>query len=430
MDDTWVRRSQSKVSSDGGGQNDGEYSKADHDHDLLLRSAKTHNDRLYKARYAYVPVTFLPWTVTLLGHFPRWCVCVHATRHPLLPLHIIVTFDPSIESRSYIRVPLCVSPATGLPILTIAVSCLVLYIYIYIFLLFLIFGSSPPRSCRIPSLSSYTIATKKTVHPSIVNIIIYLFFPFYIYIYFFHHTNTFFYLLFIYNLHEMSRRARWTRIWGGGYTDHHAIYLSIYPLSIRDSVFRLSFFEQERKGSETTNGRRVRAIPVRRNGFARVLTLRNVRSLGVFAVGGKRVGKGEGERRTRERSDEKRENAAARVSRKFHYFTLFPSWSTTLFTAFISFFHRFTWNPRISQIYLLTTRIPEWLWEWWTLLSGKLRWTSISANRIQRVAVTRRCLRIEAASKNERDRERESWKENGLCMFFSNRAKKKEKKPR
>lgn len=30
----------------------------------------------------------------------------------------------------------------------------------------------------------------------------------YIYIYFFHHTNTFFYLLFIYNLHEMSRRAR------------------------------------------------------------------------------------------------------------------------------------------------------------------------------------------------------------------------------
>lgn len=49
------------------------------------------------------------------------------------------------------------------------------------------------------------------------------------------------------------------------------------------------------------------------------------------------MGKGEGERRTRERSDEKRENAAARVSRKFHYFTLFPSWSTTLFTAFISF---------------------------------------------------------------------------------------------
>ena len=38
---TWARRSQPKVSTDGGGENDGEYSKADHDHDLLLRSAKT-----------------------------------------------------------------------------------------------------------------------------------------------------------------------------------------------------------------------------------------------------------------------------------------------------------------------------------------------------------------------------------------------------
>lgn len=160
----------------------------------------------------------------------------------------------------------------------------------------------------------------------------------YIYIYTFFIIQTRFFTYYLFTICTRCRVARGElESGGGGYTDHHAIYLSIYPLSIRDSVFRLSFFEQERKGSETTNGRRVRAIPVRRNGFARVLTLRNVRSLGVFAVGGKRVGKGEGERRTRERSDEKRENAAARVSRKFHYFTLFPSWSTTLFTAFISF---------------------------------------------------------------------------------------------
>lgn len=41
----WVRRLQPKISTDGGSQNDGEYSKADHDHDLLLRSASMHRQK-------------------------------------------------------------------------------------------------------------------------------------------------------------------------------------------------------------------------------------------------------------------------------------------------------------------------------------------------------------------------------------------------
>lgn len=129
-------------------------------------------------------------------------------------------------------------------------------IYIYIYPRSLIFGSSPPRSCRIPSLSSYTIATK-TVHSSIVNIIIILSFFFFIYTFFIIQTR--FYLLFIYNLHAMSRRARSGESnSGGGHRPPR--YLSIYPLSTRDFAFIFRSLFRTRKRSETANGRRVHAI--------------------------------------------------------------------------------------------------------------------------------------------------------------------------
>lgn len=172
----------------------------------------------------------------------------------------------------------------------------------------------------------------------------------------------------------------------------------------------------------------MRAIPVRRNGFARVLTLRNVRSLGVFAVGGKRVGKGEGERRTRERSDEKRENAAARVSRKFHYFTLFPSWSTTLFTAFISFSPLHLKSSNIADLssYNAYTRMIM------RMMNAIVRQITMNINFCEQNTESCRHSSMfthrSRVEERERQRERESWKENGLCMFFSNRAKKKEKK--
>lgn len=185
-------------------------------------------------------------------------MCVHATRHPLLPLHIIVTFDPSIESRSYIRVPLCVSPATGLPILTIAVSCLVLYIYIYIFLLFLIFGSSPPRSCRIPSLSSYTIATKKTVHPSIVNIIIYLFFLFmyiYIYILFSSYKHVFLPIIYLQFARDVASRAVNSNLGGGDIpTTTLSIYLSILFRFAIPSFVCLFSNRKEKEAKRRTDG--------------------------------------------------------------------------------------------------------------------------------------------------------------------------------
>lgn len=193
-------------------------------------------------------------------------MCVHATRHPLLPLHIIVTFDPSIESRSYIRVPLCVSPATGLPILNNrSFVPRPIYIYIYIFLLFLIFGSSPPRSCRIPSLSSYTIATKKTVHPSIVNIIIYLFFLFmyiYIYILFSSYKHVFLPIIYLQFARDVASRAVNSNLGGGIYRPPR--YLSIY-LSSFDSRFRLSFVffrtgkKRKRNDERTASARDSRA---------------------------------------------------------------------------------------------------------------------------------------------------------------------------
>lgn len=137
-------------------------------------------------------------------------------------------------------------------------------IYIYIYPRSLIFGSSPPRSCRIPSLSSYTIATK-TVHSSIVNIIIILSFFFFIYTFFIIQTR--FYLLFIYNLHAMSRRARSGEFEFGGRTP--TTTLSIY-LSSFDSRFRLHFsvaFSNEKK---KRNGERTAsARDFRRNGFAK-----------------------------------------------------------------------------------------------------------------------------------------------------------------
>jgi len=42
---TWLWRSQSEVSTDGGGDNNAQYSEANHDHDLLLRSALTDINR-------------------------------------------------------------------------------------------------------------------------------------------------------------------------------------------------------------------------------------------------------------------------------------------------------------------------------------------------------------------------------------------------
>lgn len=171
------------------------------------------------------------------------------------------------SNRSYIRVPLCVCACNWPPNsqqsqFAYRASS---YIYIYIYPRSLIFGSSPPRSCRIPSLSSYTIATK-TVHSSIVNIIIILSFFFFIYTFFIIQTR--FYLLFIYNLHAMSRRARSGEFEFGGRTP--TTTLSIY-LSSFDSRFRLHFsvaFSNEKK---KRNGERTAsARDFRRNGFARV----------------------------------------------------------------------------------------------------------------------------------------------------------------
>lgn len=146
---------------------------------------------------------------------------------------------------------------------TIAVSCLVLYIYIYIFLLFLIFGSSPPRSCRIPSLSSYTIATKKTVHPSIVNIIIYLFFLFmYIYILFSSYKHVFLPIIYLQFARDVASRAVNSNLGGGIYRPPR--YLSIY-LSSFDSRFRLSFVffrigkKRKRNDERTASARDSRA---------------------------------------------------------------------------------------------------------------------------------------------------------------------------
>lgn len=138
-----------------------------------------------------------------------------------------------------------------------------IYIYIYIFLLFLIFGSSPPRSCRIPSLSSYTIATKKTVHPSIVNIIIYLFFLFmYIYILFSSYKHVFLPIIYLQFARDVASRAVNSNLGGGIYRPPR--YLSIY-LSSFDSRFRLSFVffrigkKRKRNDERTASARDSRA---------------------------------------------------------------------------------------------------------------------------------------------------------------------------
>lgn len=169
------------------------------------------------------------------------------------------------SNRSYIRVPLCVCARNWPPNSQQSQFAYRASSYIYIYPRSLIFGSSPPRSCRIPSLSSYTIATK-TVHSSIVNIIIILSFFFFIYTFFIIQTR--FYLLFIYNLHAISRRARSGEFEFGGRTP--TTTLSIY-LSSFDSRFRLHFsvaFSNEKK---KRNGERTAsARDFRRNGFARV----------------------------------------------------------------------------------------------------------------------------------------------------------------
>lgn len=164
----------------------------------------------------------------------------------------------------------------------------------------------------------------------------------YIYILFSSYKHVFLPIIYLQFARDVASRAVNSNLGGGIYRPPR--YLSIY-LSSFDSRFRLSFVffrtgkKRKRNDERTASARDSRAEKRIRES---INTEKRSQTFGVFAVGGKRVGKGEGERRTRERSDEKRENAAARVSRKFHYFTLFPSWSTTLFTAFISFFHRFT----------------------------------------------------------------------------------------
>lgn len=132
-----------------------------------------------------------------------------------------------------------------------------IYIYIYIFLLFLIFGSSPPRSCRIPSLSSYTIATKKTVHPSIVNIIIYLFFLFmYIYIYTFFIIQTRFFTYYLFTICTRCRVARGELESGGGDipTTTLSIYLSILFRFAIPSFVCLFSNRKEKEAKRRTDG--------------------------------------------------------------------------------------------------------------------------------------------------------------------------------
>ena len=104
------------------------------------------------------------------------------------------------------------------------------------------------------------------------------------------------------------------------------------------------------------------------------------------------------------------------------------STKTLSFLSFLSFFlfllffhgplscslsHRFT-EILVSSIYLLTTHIPEWLWEWWSLLSGKLRWTSISANKIQHCCHS---MNAQSASKNRAAKENSRWRSwsSGQC---------------
>lgn len=242
------------------------------------------------------------------------------------------------------------APATGLPILNNRNSCL--YIYIYISPRFLIFGSSPPRSCRIPSLSSYTIATK-TVHPSIVNIIISFFFL-YIYILFSSYKHVFTYYL----LFTICSRYRVARDWGkfefggGGYRPPR--YLSIYPLSIRDFVFIFRSFFRTRKRSETANGRRMHAISGETDS-REYFTENTKRSLGVFALGGKRVEMGEGKGGRGGGAMKTPQLASPESSTSF---TFFPSWSIHTFHS-VHPFHRF--SPEILEyrrsIFLM--RIPE-----------------------------------------------------------------------
>lgn len=160
------------------------------------------------------------------------------------------------SNRSYIRVPLCVCACNWPPNSQQSQFAYRASSYIYIYPRSLIFGSSPPRSCRIPSLSSYTIATK-TVHSSIVNIIIILSF-FFLYILFSSYKHVFTYYLFTICTRYRVARDRVNSNSGGGHRPPR--YLSIYPLSTRDFAFIFRSLFRTRKRSETANGRRVHAI--------------------------------------------------------------------------------------------------------------------------------------------------------------------------
>lgn len=297
----------------------------------------------------------MPWyipTVTVTTWTPSLVVCVHATRHPLLPyiLHIIVTFDPPIESQLYSRASLRVRLQLASQFSTIAIRVSI-YIYIY-------FSSISDLWIIPSSIVSHPlplfIHNRHKNRTSIHREYYYIFF-FFIYIYTFFIIQTRFYLLFIiYNLLAISRRARLgeIRIRGGGYRPPR--YLSIYPLSIRDFVFIFRSFFRTRKRSETANGRRMHAISGETDS-REYFTENTKRSLGVFALGGKRVEMGEGKGGRGGGAMKTPQLASPESSTSF---TFFPSWSIHTFHS-VHPFHRF--SPEILEyrrsIFLM--RIPE-----------------------------------------------------------------------
>lgn len=297
----------------------------------------------------------MPWyipTVTVTTWTPSLVVCVHATRHPLLPyiLHIIVTFDPPIESQLYSRASLRVRLQLASQFSTIAIRVSI-YIYIY-------FSSISDLWIIPSSIVSHPlplfIHNRHKNRTSIHREYYYIFFFLYIYILFSSYKHVFTYYL----LFTICSRYRVARDWGkfefGGGEYRPPRYLSIYPLSIRDFVFIFRSFFRTRKRSETANGRRMHAISGETDS-REYFTENTKRSLGVFALGGKRVEMGEGKGGRGGGAMKTPQLASPESSTSF---TFFPSWSIHTFHS-VHPFHRF--SPEILEyrrsIFLM--RIPE-----------------------------------------------------------------------
>lgn len=254
------------------------------------------------------------------------------------------------SNRSYIRVPLCVC-ACNWPPNSQQSQFVSLYIYIY-------FSSISDLWIIPSSIVSHPlplfIHNRHKNRTSIHREYYYIFFFLYIYILFSSYKHVFTYYL----LFTICSRYRVARDWGkfefggGGYRPPR--YLSIYPLSIRDFVFIFRSFFRTRKRSETANGRRMHAISGETDS-REYFTENTKRSLGVFALGGKRVEMGEGKGGRGGGAMKTPQLASPESSTSF---TFFPSWSIHTFHS-VHPFHRF--SPEILEyrrsIFLM--RIPE-----------------------------------------------------------------------